>query len=70
MNHMLRLSLILFLAGVLLIVFGNAAKNKGVCNRAPVIKYLPRHVYDSLILDSEKVVTPSTLMDDMGGNTK
>ena len=49
----MRVSLLFFLLGVTLIIMGYGNQvSKNRCEETPVVKYVPRHVYDELMLES------------------
>ena len=48
----MRLSFLLFMIGFSLIVMGYTNQISPTCNQGPVIKYVPRTVYDDILLDS------------------
>ena len=48
----MKLSLILFISGLVLIVLGYTKQLSPACNEIVTTKVVPRHVYDEILRDS------------------
>ena len=57
----MRVSLLLFIAGVALIIagYGNQLK-ASQCSNKPIVKYVPRDVYDELMMKHNVMESPAT----------
>ncbi len=66
----MRLSLILFVIGILCIVSGVTQTLSSGCDKKPRVKIVPRHVYDEIIQNSTVNVTPSNIFQDISKNTR
>lgn len=55
----MRLSLIMFVIGVLFVVKGYTLQLDPKCNEEPLVKVVPRNVYDEIVKNSSMNVTPN-----------
>lgn len=55
----MRLSLIMFVIGVLFVVKGYTLQLDPKCNEKPLVKVVPRTVYDEIVKNSSMNVTPN-----------
>ena len=55
----MRISLILFVVGVLFVVKGYTLQLDPKCNEEPLVKVVPRNVYDEIVKNSSMNVTPN-----------
>ena len=61
----MRLSLILFVVGILCIVSGITQTLHPGCDKKTRVKIVPRHVYDELLENSTMNVTPTNIYQDI-----